>query len=162
MIAHLQTVLWIPLRQWQISSMLGLSQLPPTEFVILTNPPQDKSNPVVTTFKSLKCWYTNADSFSNKLDELKTRISVSKPDIVALTDINPKFGKPKAYKGIIPFTITHKRGVCIFVDSNLHTYKDDVLSSVTYSESIWCRIPLSGNNCLLFIIPGPQQRLIKL
>ena len=38
------------------------------------------TNPPV---KSLKCWYTNADSRSltNKLDELQCRIKVTSPDI---------------------------------------------------------------------------------
>jgi len=39
----------------------------------------------------------------------------------------------------------HKRRVCIFVKSSLHAYKDNALSSVEHSESVWCRIPLSGN-----------------
>ena len=39
----------------------------------------------VTTHKSLKCWYTNADSLSNKLDELKTRIDTTRPDIIFIT-----------------------------------------------------------------------------
>ena len=37
-------------------------------------------------------------------------------------------------------------GVCIFVNS---IYKDDVLSSSSFSESVWCRILLTGNNYLL-------------
>ena len=45
----------------------------------------------VTTHKSLKCWYTKADSLSNKFDELKSRLSIDKPDIVAITEVNCKF-----------------------------------------------------------------------
>ena len=50
-------------------------------------------NPRVTvaTYKSLKCWYTNADSLSNKFCELKSRLSIDKPDIVAITEVNCKF-----------------------------------------------------------------------
>ena len=32
----------------------------------------------------LKCWYTNADSLINKLDELKTRISLYYEDIICV------------------------------------------------------------------------------
>jgi len=117
--------------------------------------PHDKCDPIIKTFKSLKCWYTNSDSLSNKFDELKTRVSITKPDIVALTEINPKFGEPNLQLSIQGYNIfcnaslPHKRGVCIFVNSNIPAFKDDVLCSSVYSESIWCRIPLSGNDCLL-------------
>jgi len=79
----------------------------------------------------------------------------TKPDIVALTEINPKFGEPNVQLSIQGYNIfcndslPHKRGVCIFVNSNMPANKDDALCSSVYSESIWCRIPLSGNDCLL-------------
>jgi len=113
-------------------------------------PEHDKFSPVVMTFKSLKCWYTNADSLSNKFDELKTRISVAKPDIVALTEINPKFGEPNVEPNIHKYNIIIVLNhICIFVKSSLHAYKDNVLRSMQYSESVWCRIPLSGSDCLI-------------
>jgi hypothetical protein len=42
--------------------------------------------------QSLKCIYTNADSFLNKFDEFKQRyVSESKkPDIIAITEVLPK------------------------------------------------------------------------
>ena len=42
------------------------------------------------SMKSLKCWYTNADSLLNKIDGLKCRINSSQPDIVCVTEIFPK------------------------------------------------------------------------
>ena len=45
----------------------------------------------MTICKSLKCWYTNADSLSNKFNELKSRLATDKPDIVAVTEVNCKF-----------------------------------------------------------------------
>ena len=53
------------------------------------------------------------------------------PDI---TEVHSKFGD---------------RRVCIFVNSDLSIYKDDVLSSSSFSESVWCRILLTGNDYLL-------------
>ncbi len=40
----------------------------------------------------LRVWYTNADQFLNKIDELKLRIDNSsiKPEIIAITEVNPK------------------------------------------------------------------------
>ena len=89
------------------------------------------------------------------VNELKSRISVAKPDIVALTGTNPKFGKPCVEHNIHGYnTICNSsqpliHGVCVFVKSSLHAYKDNVLCSVEYSESVWCQVPLSGNDCLI-------------
>ena len=55
------------------------------------------------------------------------------------------------YKTIQSITTnSHQRGVCIFVNSDLCAYQDDILSSNLFSESIWCRIPLANGDCLLF------------
>ena len=40
--------------------------------------------------RGFKCMYTNLDSFCNKRSELETRIHIYKPDIIGLTEINPK------------------------------------------------------------------------
>ena len=88
-----------------------------------------------TTFnyKSLKCWYSNVDSLSNKLDELKSRISTDKPNIVALSEIYPKSGSFNLNLNITGYTTIcktyqpNKCGVCIFVHSHLSTFKDDHL-----------------------------------
>ena len=39
--------------------------------------------------------------------------------------------------------------MCIFVNSDLYAFRDDILSSSLFSESIWCRIPLANKDCLL-------------
>ena len=111
----------------------------------------------VTTYKSLKCWYTNADSMSNKFNELKSTLFTDKPDIVAVTEVNCKFSASNVdfnidgYKTIQSTTTnSHQRGVCIFINSALGAFQDDTLSSSLFSESIWCWIPLANKNCLLF------------
>ena len=99
----------------------------------------------VTAHKSLKCWYTNADSSSSKFNELKSRLSIDRPDIVAITEVNCKFEGYNAhyyiegYKTIqhtINTTTAHQCGVCIFIKTELHAYQDDNLSSGPFSESI--------------------------
>ena len=57
---------------------------------------------------SIKHTIMDSDSLSNKFDELKTRISVTKPDIVALTEINPNLVNPVynlASKGTTSFAM---------------------------------------------------------
>ena len=111
----------------------------------------------VATCKFLKCWYTNADSLSNKFIELKSRLVSDKRDIVAVTEVNCKFSGSDVefnidgYKTIQSITTnSHQRGVCTFVNSDLRAYQDDILSSNLFSESIWCRIPLANGDCLLY------------
>ena len=89
----------------------------------------------VATYKSIKCWYTNADSLSSKFNELQSRLTIDKPDIVVITEINCNFGGSNTefnidrYKTKQNTINSQQRGVCIFVKSDLQAYKDDALSS---------------------------------
>jgi len=38
----------------------------------------------------LRCMHTNVDCSTNKLDELKSRLTSLQPDIVAITEVFPK------------------------------------------------------------------------
>ena len=154
--------IWIPLKVLQVIIRLG-NPNPSTSAASygldLEHDNKFDSNSInsrvtVATYKSLKCWYTNADSLSNKFCELKSRLTIDKPDIVAITEVNCKTGcnnvefNIDGYKTIQ--NTTHQRGVCIFVKSDLHSYKDDNLNSSSFLESIWCRISLTNKDCLLF------------
>jgi len=154
-------MLWTPLKQ--ASSRRSIS-LPPVAFNGYSNPDPSTldlysyNSGASTTFnyKSLKCWYSNVDSLSNKLDELKSRISTNKPDIVALSEIYPKSGDFNLNLNITGYTTIcnahqpNKRGNCIFVHSRLSGIH---LSAIPFSESVWCFIPLdSGDGLLLGVI----------
>ena len=83
--------------------------------------------PVSDTSKYLNCWYTNADSLTNKLDELEARLNNALPnipDLLIITEI-----KPKNYdddlsdvnfilSGYIPYFCNHNnrvgRGILIY------------------------------------------------
>jgi len=88
----------------------------------------------VKTIKSLKCWSTNADSLLNKLDELKARIYLFNPDIIAITEIYPKHNlyeitatelNINGYDVFCNDESSAHRGVCIYIKSCLNTYLDD-------------------------------------
>jgi hypothetical protein len=40
--------------------------------------------------EGLRCWYTNLDGYNNKRTELEVRLAQLQPDIIGLTEINPK------------------------------------------------------------------------
>jgi hypothetical protein len=48
-----------------------------------------------TSFEGLKCWYTNACSLKEKLDELRLVIAKSAPDIIFITET---WFKPKEWE----------------------------------------------------------------
>ena len=104
---------------------------------------------------NLKIIYTNADTLTNKLDELKMIIETKQPDIIAITEIYPK---TKIFeldistfyiKGYQKYTNQEDagRGVIIYVKDDLNS------SSVEFGndkiESIWTKIKLSNNDILL-------------
>ena len=72
-------------------------------------------NPRVTvaTYKSLKCWNTNADSLSNKFNELKSRLTIDKPDIVAIIKVNRKFGGNNVEFDIQNYTKYYSSARCV-------------------------------------------------
>ena len=39
---------------------------------------------------SLTCWYTNADSLINKIDEFKSRIDLKHPNIICIAEVFPE------------------------------------------------------------------------
>ena len=100
--------------------------------------------------KSLKCWSTNADSLYNKLDELKARIYLFNPDIIAITETYPKhrlYELTVAELNIDGYDIFHNdissahREVCIYIKSCLNGYLENNLCSSGFSEFVWYRIP---------------------
>ena len=122
--------------------------------------------------KSLKCWSTNADSLFNKLDKLKARIYLLNPDIIAITEIYPKHSfyeltatalKIDGYDVFYNDISSAHRGVCIYIKSCLNAYLDDTLCSTGFSESVWCKIPLTGNDLMLVgaVYRSPNSDIIN-
>ena len=126
----------------------------------------------IKTIKSLKCWSTNADSLFNKMDELKARIYLFNPDIIAITEIYPKYSLYEitvtelsidSYDVFYNDISSARRGVCIYIKSCLNAYLDDTLCSSGFSESVWCRIPLTGRDLMLIgaIYRSPNNDMVN-
>ena len=107
------------------------------------------------SINSLKCWYTNADSLLNKIDELKCRINSSQPDIVCVTEVFPKHCVTEvsiASVQIVGYTcycsnFSHNsRGVCMFVKSTFNVNPLDNLNTGGFQESLWCSISVHGSD----------------
>ena len=106
----------------------------------------------------MKCLYTNADQLPNKLNELKDRIELYNPDIIAITEVKPK--NPKAANQLSEFALPNYnmfpvnivsdegRGIIVYVNDKLRA--SPIVLQTSYTEYITIRITLDGNNQLLF------------
>ena len=108
--------------------------------------------------KILKCWYTNADSLINKIDELKGRIKVFSPDIICVTEVFPKncvYGISmseiyiEGYDCFCSEFNYHDRGVCIYIRDNLNSHKLDLSSNNQFNEYIFCLLSLSDSDDII-------------
>ena len=121
-------------------------------------------------------FYTNADQFLNKRDELYMRISGQEPDIIMLTEVIPKAQSLPIAKALLSIPgysvymsfdpslpnlgMSGNRGICIYIRSSLKTTEVSFGMS-TYVEQQWVKLPLVGNDSLLIgcIYRSPSQTL---
>ena len=108
------------------------------------------------TFEKLKCMYTNADSLSNKMNELRSLVYLEKPHIIAITEV-----KPKNYKDItltdfnlegyeihsVNVTKRQGRGIIIYAHNSLKV--NDIELCVNYEESCWIELCLNKSDKML-------------
>ena len=106
---------------------------------------------------SLKCIYTNVDSFLNKREELKTRIHIESPQIIGLTELKPKnarFCLQPAELKIDGYDCFHNisgegRGVALYIKNDLHAAEFNFKDDVNTLDTIWAEIKLKGKDNLL-------------
>ena len=99
--------------------------------------------------------YSNIDnSILSKIDELRTKVALEKPDVIALNEIKPKNGRiPDPTTLNIPgYTLhlsdldePHTRGACIYVNNSFkscsvsvpgHNFKDTISAKVTGKNNL--------------------------
>ena len=111
----------------------------------------------------LRILYTNADVLTkDKMTQLNPIIQREKPDIIMITEINPKTRSFTVHDYPIPDFVPYstnvakpgKRGVCLYVHQSLETSVEQCLDIGTdFEESVWCSIKLKGcDNLLLGVI----------
>jgi len=108
--------------------------------------------------KKLKIWYTNADTLTNKMSELRSRIhqTKSEPDVIAITEVKPKNArynlteseiKIDGYDICSNIQSPHGRGIAIYTKISLHS--SETTMSTKYQESLWLKIKLKEGDHLL-------------
>ena len=114
----------------------------------------------VSTFqkvKGLKCIYTNADTLVNKMNELRTRIANTDPDIIAITETKPKHAKYSITTPEITidgYNIHHNslntdgtRGCALYVRASIKANHVEITTA--HKDNIWLDINMIGNDKLL-------------
>ena len=113
----------------------------------------------VMDFNGIQCLYTNADSLSNKLGELMTRIQDEKNsyEVIGITELYPKNcrylpGKAELQlEGYELFlsesTSSSKRGAALYVNKKLKS--EEIKFNVKFEESVWTQIKLNNKGMLL-------------
>ena len=110
-----------------------------------------QSGPVT---RNLKIMYTNADSLVNKMSNLEILCQCQDPDIVAITEVNPKNARLPLREneihlnGYTVFTnLTEEgRGVALYIRDSLTVSKFE--SSVGYRDSVWVDVSVSKSRPL--------------
>ena len=96
----------------------------------------DNSNSNHTNSKYLKCWYTNATSLENKLNEIKIKVSLEKYDILFITE------------------------TCL-LRSDLKTRESITIRDFVHSEQVRCEIDTINETILLGCIYRPPERSVS-
>ena len=103
----------------------------------------------------LKVLYTNADGFLNKKDELIGKLATDDKDIIAITELIPKWIKEfvKAEYKIPGYQLFKKedpeRGAALYIKDELNPKPEENLSEHNFKESIWCSIKRGEQKVLL-------------
>ncbi len=106
----------------------------------------------------LKCYYTNADSLLNKVNELIALATLKEPDVIMITESLPKNVQSPVQESELSIGDGYdlfsnldepscSRGVCIYVKKHLGANQLQLDASVR--ESVWCELKLKGPDKLL-------------
>jgi exonuclease III len=124
------------------------------------NPKQNKKKISKTEeiLDSFKYLYTNADTLSNKLDELKAIVADTKPNIIAITEVKPKFNRYKVLPSELQLDDYNMytnnwdekgtRGMACYIDKRIEA--KPLSLGTNYSECIWMDLALNDKDHMLF------------
>lgn len=130
--------------------------------------------------ENLNVWNTNADVLTGKkMNELKSRVTIEKPDIIIISEVLPKnsiYETTDANLTLDGYELIRSenwgsRGIIIYTAIHLNASKID--TSTKFEESIWCNIKTTNSENIIVggiyrspsITPGSDvnnKQLLKL
>ena len=104
---------------------------------------------------TIKCFYTNVDTYLNKRDELQLVISVKSPDIIALTEVNSKNVNQKFaaadnefdLKGYVRYSDLRGRGVSLYIKDCIGSR--ELVGVAGARAAVWCAVRLGSGDDLI-------------
>ena len=105
------------------------------------------------TMNGLQCMYTNLDCLNNKKPELLSRISELNPDVIGLTEVDPKHSswslmpQDLSIEGYTFYSNLDGRGSVLYVKDSLCSSEINLKNST--ESSVWCNLQLRGNDSLI-------------
>lgn len=103
---------------------------------------------------SLTCFYFNARSIMNKIDELELYLTQEKPDIVGITETWTYEDVQDSEICMEGYTLLRKDrvigdkirggGVALYIKNEFSVTTRDDLTEANFPESIWCNIEIGG------------------
>ena len=102
---------------------------------------------------ALSVFYTNADSLSNKLVELKAIIDLKNPDIICITETKPKnYSLPPTPHdldnlGYNSYHNTNGRGVSIYIKNSIPS--EELQIEPNFCVSMWVKLSLKNTTVLI-------------
>ena len=109
--------------------------------------------------------YTNADTLTNKLEELSIRVADTKPDIICVTEVYPKNKKSETQEielELSGYTMFHtdspKRGVIMYLANHLIGYQIKLESE--FEENVVCKVVTNNKEELVLaaIYRSPESK----
>lgn len=110
------------------------------------------SETVFSQTGAIQVLYTNADSLSNKINELQAMANLDKPDLICITETLPKYYNPDLYEnfnlpGYEGFHANRGRGVSTYVKSGYLT--ELFVPQTDFTENVFVKISINSNTILL-------------
>ena len=102
--------------------------------------------------------YTNADTLTNKMNELSLLAKNTNPHIIIVTEALPKHStyavqscelRLEGYELYRNSEENDIRGVVIYVKEGLHATRNEELSNHHFKEGLWINVRITNNDKLL-------------
>jgi len=124
------------------------------ETILDSNSYEDPNFTATGTCSGLKCLYTNANSLTNKMSELRYRAEGM--DIIAVTETWTSPDIKDGEINIDGYTMFRKDrlhgkggGVILYVKDSLTTTAYETAYNTEFSESVWCKILLKNQELIV-------------
>ena len=111
-----------------------------------------------STVGKLKIFYTNADTVTNKWEELMIVLNTENPDVIAITEVKPKYSRydisdPEiSIQGYCLYSknIAGKtgRGVAVYIKENITS--EEIATEIPFEEIVLTKLKINKKETVIF------------